>query len=208
MKPTSLAPGLSLLAATAGIVWLLYIDRTSTAAVHLVEWQRNLPVPLWTLAGGLGLLLLGRALVRIGMDSTKPRHAPGRKAVSAPTAPRVHRGDWRGEFREEAAGLNLPTGARLVLDASVTVPVHLVLEHCTEHRARRAIELMAALLLAHPLPHRAQISFQDCPRPTTPWHHIATAALGKHLPQGAFRVVRQATSLDILFHNPDPRWRS
>ncbi len=198
--PSPLAlPGL-LLALAGGLAWLTLGDRSSALALHALELEGTLGLPLWTVVGGPGLLLLGWRLVRAG-------GAPAPAARSHPRGPEpAPATKLPADLAGAAAALALPPGARLLVEPRGTAPLRLVLEQCTEHRARRALEAVAGLLARGPRPPRLRIDIHDCPPPTTPWHHIVAAALATALPRGETKVLRQAHGVDVMLLRPDPSW--
>ena len=48
---------LLLLLAAPGLAWLSLGDRSSTLALHVVEWEGRLGAPAWALVAVLGVLL-------------------------------------------------------------------------------------------------------------------------------------------------------
>lgn len=191
-----------LLLLAAALAGLSVGDRSSPLALQVLEWEARLGMRLWwaPAVAGLGLLARGLLGARTGPVRPAVRRAPPR---AAPTP-----GASAGELREAVQALTLPTGARLLVEDRGTAPLRLVLEQCTEHRARRAVEQVAALVAASACPPRLRIDLRDCPRPTTPWHHIVAASLATALPRGDVKVTRQTDGVDVVFLKPHPSWRT
>lgn len=197
-----------LLLLAAALAGLSVGDRSSPLALQILEWETRLGLRLWWAPAAAGLGLLGRALLggrsRPGGGARATRPSPRPRPAASPP-PEAASAD---ELRTAVQALRLPAGARLLVEDRGTAPLRLVLEQCTEHRARRAVEQVAALVSAGACPPRLRIDIRDCPRPTTPWHHIVAAALATALPRGDVKVTRQTDGVDVVFLKPHPSWRT
>ena len=196
--------GVVALLASAVLGYASVVDRTHALALSVIELDSALPTPAWALALGLGLLCLG--VEKIGAMAKPSAPAP-RSTVVRPRAP-THVPTHRDGLVTRIQALPLPDGARLLLDEPAGVPLHLIVEEAPEKRVRRAVGAVGVLLAGLPLPPRLRVTLKRCPEPENPWHHVVAAALGEHLPRGAFRVVSGLDGVDVLFLQPDPSWSS
>lgn len=141
-----------------------------------------------------------------------PGHAPlaadpfGR-APTRPVPPSALGSPWRQEIMAQLRGYDGGTGARIVTDDAMGVPLVLVLEHLSPRHCERAIGALGDLLSWIPLPPRVRIRFDNCPEGPAPRHHLVGKALGAVLDPGVFKAVSTADQVDVMFLNPDPRWR-
>lgn len=198
-------------ALSGALYYLVQVDRRSPLALTVVEHNDVLPLPLAALAGLLGVACAGLALARrfaslpqadgASTPARPPGPGPGRgRKVGAPAG-------FRDRVTGQAAALNLPPGARLVLDPAVGVPLRLVLEQVPEGRAKRALGTLGRFLASLPTPPRVQVQFVDCPAGQQPLHVLVKGSLATALPRGSFKVVSTLDRIDVLFSAHDPVWR-
>ena len=182
---------------------LTHLDRQSTVALDVVELEGRLGVPLYSVAGALGVL----AIAFGGKGRLLGSSQDGRRRRSAPRPrPRAVEG-WLATARDRAHNLPMGEGASITLDPRRVPPLLLVLERLTPERARRAVEVYCELLATLPLPPRAGIQYRDCMRDGTPRQHHVTAALRRAIGGEGVKVVAQEDTVDIVFAEPDPCWR-
>jgi hypothetical protein len=173
------------------------------ANLQRAELDSVLPLPLASISGLLGLVLLAK----VAWDGQRRRPAPSsRPASPAQGGPAPRRtGDWRADLRDAARSLALEPGASLLLDQAAA-PLVLRIEGAPPGRAVRAIEQLGQFVAGQPLPPRLRVELVGCAAPPSPWHHVVARALGEHLDRGGMKVIPQADAVDVLFLSPDPRW--
>lgn len=198
-------------ALSGALYYLVQVDRRSPLALTAVEHNDALPLPLAAVAGLAGVLCAGLALAR------RFRSLPDAGGVAAPSRSRGHAprlaaqagapAGFRDRVTGQAAALQLPPGARLVLDPAVGVPLRLVLEQVPEGRAKRAVSTLGRFLASLPTPPRVQVQFVDCPTAQQPLQVLVKGSLSTALPRGSFKVVSNLDRIDVLFTEHDPVWR-
>ncbi len=198
-------------ALSGALYYLIQVDRRSPLALTVVEHNDVLPLPLAAVAGLLGVVCAGFGLAaRLRqLDTTAAAPAPTRSRGHAPrvAAQAGAPAGFRDRVTGQAAALELPPGARLVLDPAVGVPLRLVLEQVPEGRAKRALSTVGQFLASLPTPPRMQVQFVDCPAAQQPLHVLVKGALSTALPRGTFKVVSNLDRIDVLFTEHDPVWR-
>ena len=198
-------------ALSGALYYLVQVDRRSPLALTAVEHNDALPLPLAAVAGLAGVVCAGLALAR------RFRSLSGAGGVAAPSRSRGHAprlaaqagapAGFRDRVTGQAAALQLPPGARLVLDPAVGVPLRLVLEQVPEGRAKRAVSTLGRFLASLPTPPRVQVQFVDCPAAQQPLQVLVKGSLSTALPRGSFKVVSNLDRIDVLFTEHDPVWR-
>jgi len=206
--------GLLLLMLGAALAWLSLGDRMSPLAMYVVELDGVVGIPLFGPALVLGAALTLRALFAdAGSSAVSARHQPRlqrppsgatRGAPATRDAPSGN--DWRDLVFAQARSLPLESGCRLQLGRP-GAPVALLIERCTVEQARRSARTLARFLSTAPVPPRVRVTIRDCPPPATPWGHLIEGIFREFFPRGAFRSVGQGDSVELLFSDPDPRWR-
>ena len=206
-----------------GLFYLSELDRQSPLALNVVELDSKLRfVKLYSIAGLLGVAMwvpsLLERILRKAPPATVTRagHRPAQQRArqaaapqdsTPPRAPTVG-GSWREAIMGRIRGWDGGAGARIVVDQSMGVPLTLVLEHLSPRHCEAAIAALGELLQTIPQPPRVRISFDQCPEGPMPRHHLVARALGTVLDPGAFKAVASADQVDVMFHAPDPRWRT
>ena len=210
---------------STGSGYLLYVDRQTPFALHLVELQSMAPVPIPGLLAIIGTLMMGLSLRG---QSPRPSHRVSRNppfptrskpSQSAPLPKRttptsstsaVEQSDkkWTEHLRESCNEITLPPGARITLDHTRPCPIVLHLEMAPPERCKRAIRSVASWFARYSIPPRFRIVFDHCPDGSSPRHHMVNGALAHELERGAFKVISDRDSVDVLFHRPDPRWKN
>ncbi|NOY26976.1 MAG: hypothetical protein GXP62_13990 [Oligoflexia bacterium] len=127
----------------------------------------------------------------------------------APTRPEfaTQASPWREEIMNQLRRFDGGPGARIVTDDAMGVPLVLVLENMAPRHCEDAITTLGQLLTWIPLPPRVRIRFENCPEGPAPRHHLVGKALGSVIDPGVFKAVSNANQVDVMFLNPDPRWR-
>lgn len=197
--------GTLLLLAAAPLAWLSLGDRRSTVALHVVEWDGRLHLPLygWALILGVALVVATRRRVR---PTAAPR--PGPNAIRKSAAEATLDGmSFRQSVLSRAGVLPLGDGARILADEIEGVPLTLVLEHVPPVRARKAVETLGLFLSSLPTPPRVAVVFRDCPEGGAPRNHQVAGALATHLPRAGFRTIANADRVDVIFVQPDVAWQ-
>jgi hypothetical protein len=194
---------------------LLHFDRTSSAALYLVELESSIGLPLPALLGGLTLtawILSGRKRYRAPSPPPTRRHSS--QNVTQPTAavsPKRQREvigvSWLEAAKANAKQLDLPAGARIVFDLSHRSPIELRLEQAPPERCKRAIEVLAQWITTVPTPPRIRVVFDHCPESGSPRHHQVSGALARHIVRSQFKAMMDLDAVDVLFHHADPCWQ-
>lgn len=205
------ALGSLLLLAALVLLYLGEFDRKSELALHIVELDGRLRfVKAWSVAGLLAVLLLLPGFVQ-GLLRGKPAtvtqagHRPPPRRAAPEASPLV--GPWREAITTRLRAFE-GHGCRILLDQAQGLPITLVMEHLTPRRCEEAIAELGQLFQSLPLPPRVRFRFESCPDPGSPRHHLVAKALGQALDPASFKAVPNADQVDVLFHSPDPRWRS
>ena len=201
---------------------LEYADRTSTAALTVVEYSQRIGVPLFTVLLAVGVIALLRGLLKAPAGHHTPRSRAATSAARPPLrdastlpppmsiTPEQHvssgEADWQASVRTLAQALDLDQGARLTLDLEAATPITLHLEHLSPSHCKRAITSVGALITAIPMPPRLKVVFNHCPKAGAPRHHQVAGALAQTMPRGHFRVVSHVDAVDVMFLQPDPVW--
>lgn len=183
----------------AGILaYLSYVDRMSTIAITVVEWDQRLGIPLNAIVGAVGTIGLLLSFRDAFKTPVQTRYSP-RSRPAMPTA-----GDWKQRVHENAAALNLEQGAHITHDQA-GVALTLTLSRAAPERARRTIDTFCAFVAGIPVPPRVRIRFVDCPDTGLPRHQLVNGIARKHLGD-ELHVTGVDDAVDIRFHHPDPRW--
>jgi hypothetical protein len=197
-----------LLLAAGGVGYLVTVDRKSVLALYFVEFDGMLPVPLYGILGAIGVVLLALSLLK-----TLTREEE--RVLAGPVRPspklRVVQGagmSLRDRVLHGARALPLESGASLLIDERVGVPLTLHLDQTPPGRAKRSIERVGGLLASLPTPPRIAIVYRDCPKSQTPRHNEVLGALSVHMTRGSFRVTSHLDRVDVVFLQPDPAWRT
>ena len=221
--------GLGCLIGSSGLGYLLYVDRQTTVALHMVEVQSMFGVPIPALLAVLGAILM--------VWSIKVRHSDGgvskrratisasvRERPASSVAPKltqrphpvktasVHdesdtQNTWWTQMRHSCNGITLPPGARIVLDPTRPCPIVLHLEMAPPERCKRAIRAVSAWFATFSIPPRFRVVFDHCPEGPSPRHHMVSGAIASEIDRGGFKVISDRDSVDVLFHHPDPHWK-
>lgn len=195
--------GVLVLFAAVALYVLVEVDRRSTLALNVVEWQGAVGLPLWMVAGVLGLVLIGLSWPRRRRSALAKPSRPDRRPDAPLSASDV---GWLAAVQARVRSLPLEPGATVEVDPRRTPPVLLLLDRVTPERARRSVEAFAELLASLPTPPRAAITWRDCPPGGAPHPQIVTAALRRYLPRDRFSVTMHEETVEIRFTDPDPRW--
>jgi hypothetical protein len=176
------------------------------ANLQRAELDSQLPLPLASISGLLGLLLLAHQAwqAQRAAAARRPVRAAGPALAEAPAR---RTGDWRADLREAARTMSLEPGASLLLDQAAA-PLVLRIEGAPPGRVVRAVEQLGALVATLPTPPRLRVELVGCAAPPSPWHHLVSRALAERLDRGGMKVIPQADAVDVLFLSPDPRWSS
>ena len=193
------------LAGAGVLAYASVVDRSSAWALSIVEFDGQLPTPLWAILLAIAVLALGVHRLR---QLARPSAAPGRPSPVVRRRAAPANMSNRDGLVQRVRALPLPTGCRILVDDLPTVPLHLLVDEAPEKRVRRAVGALGVLLAGLPLPPRVRVSMRKCPQPTTPWHHVIGAALAEHLPRSEFKVIPGTDGVDVLFLRPDPSWRT
>lgn len=200
--------GLALLVLAGGAFYLSQIDRRSAAALHAVELDGVLPIPLYGILGALGVAVLGIGLLR-RMMKPEERITGGPVRRDRGGARPVHSGmGLRERVQAMAANIELPLGCRVLVDERPGVPLTLVLDSVPSGRGRRAIQIFGRMVSDLPTPPRLGVVFRSCPPSTGPRHTEVQGSLASHMPRGSFRVTSHVDRVDVVFLQPDPPWRT
>ena len=204
----------------------VYIDRQTPVALDLVELQAQLGVPIPALFAGLGLFLVVWSLF---MKAPQPKYSrprppitprpppsrpssptptPQTRATVAPPTGDTPPADWWSTVRAASASMDLPEGARVTLEQDKRSPIILHLEMAPPERCKRAIREVASWFSQFSTPPRMRIEFDHCPEGASPRHHMVNGALSAHLDRGSFKVMTDRDAVDVIFHQPDPRWHN
>ena len=201
-----------LIAAAFGAMFVLNQHRTSPLGMILVEWQTMLGQPPSAPLGllGFGLLALSRRKrTKRAVRSTPPQtHSTSASPPSATVSHETYDpdSDWLEQAREAAKSIRWPSGARMSIDPSKPCPIELRLEQAPPERAKRAVSLLGNWLASVPLPPRTRIVYQNCPEGGSPRHHQVAGALAESIHRGQFKTLSDLDAVDVMFHQPDPRW--
>jgi len=199
-------PPALLLLLTAGLVYLTQADRKSPQALTVLELEGQLGFPLFVPAllvavAALGLTIRGD-LARRRSVVTPP--GPASRPVGGTT-----RGPgWQSTISRQVDATLFEDGVQLVETGRPTDPYVLRLERVSPERSRRAILQFAELVAGMPTPPRVRIAFGEAPELGAPRHHLVAGAFSKFFDRTSFRVLRSGGEVDILFSDPDKRWRS
>jgi hypothetical protein len=203
---------LGLLAVTAAVSGVLHFDRMSPMAMDLVEIETALGFPLPAVLGAITLLLW--------MFDRKSRPNSSRFASSKPTPKRTGTTgsteaqrdaiapteDWFEHAKASAKSLNLPQGARILLDPSLPCPIVLILSQTPPERSKRAIQMMALWISSIPTPPRARVEFEHCPKSPSPRHHQVAGSLAEYIDRSQYRTSSDLDAVDIFFFHPSSCW--
>ena len=203
MKP---GLGLALLVLAGAAFYLSQLDRRSAAALHAVELDGVLPIPLYGILGALGVVVLGVGLLRRVMrPEERITGGPVRRdrGGARPVLPGM---GLRDRVQAMAGNLDLPAGCRVLIDERPGVPLTLVLDSVPSGRGRRAVELFGRMVAELPTPPRMGVIYRACPPSSGPRHTEVQGALSTHLPRGSFRVTSHVDRVDVVFLQPDPPW--
>lgn len=197
--------GILALLAGAAIYGLAVLDRRSPLALDLVEhidpYGRSL---------AMGLVFVGILLLLAPLLRTRGKVGTG------PVVPSVQRArlgsayegsDWLDALRRNARGLLLERGASVEINPDRVPPVRLVMDRLTPEQARRSVDLFAEFLAQTPLPGRVALVFRDIPREGPARNHQVNALLRKYFTPATFQVVEHEDTIELMFRQPDPRWR-
>ncbi len=106
----------------------------------------------------------------------------------------------------QARSLQLESGCRLQMGRP-DAPFALLIERSTVEQARRSIRVVARFLSTAPVPPRLRVTIRGCAPPATPWSHLTEGIFREFFPRSAFKTISQDSGVDVLFNDPDPRWR-
>ena len=187
-----------LLLIAAFLAYLSYVDRMSTLAITVVEWDHKLGVPLNAIVGAIGTIGFALSFRNLLRKPAVTRYSP-RTAPPAASAT-----DWRRRVHENAAALPLEPGAHISHDQA-GVALTLTLSRVPQERARRAIDSFCTFVAGIPAPPRVRIRFIDCPDTGLPRHQLVNGIARRHLGE-ELHVTAVDDAVDIRFHHPDPRW--
>ena len=205
--------GIAMLLASA-YCWQLS-NGHSEEAVNFIEKQQELglPVPIWMILLGLGLLFIIWGLrsrkVQGGLAPvTIQQQAPSLSSKKKTVSNELYAGDdWREKVRSQVEAMDTPSGVSLHIDLIKNVPLTLRLDRTTPENTRRSLNNFATLLAQIPTPPRCQVIFAN----------IITSGIPlKNQVQGSFRRVfrhqsmvisSQEDRVDIRFSQPDDRWK-
>ena len=213
--------GLVLVVVGAGLLWLSVGDRQSALALSVVELDGKLPVPLGSLIGAAGVLLVGKDLLGRILGGGKDEPLPARQQQlrdglagqrntggrGDATPLRIDPGeDWKAVLRARARQEVYEPGVRIELDPAAGVPFALVLDSPSPEQLRRNVDQFAAFLSTIPTPPRVMVRFATGTEPIAPRKHLVAGVFRRYFPAGA-QVVPQQDRLAIMLPDPDPRWR-
>jgi hypothetical protein len=193
--------GILLLLAAAAWMAVRFLASTSLVGIYLVDFDGRLGIPIYSILGGLGVILVLASLRLPGKEAARQVHRR-----SAPAQVLAEGAGWRQSVIEAARALPLEPGTRLEVLPRAQVQLALVLEECPPEKARRAVGKVGAFIASIPRPPRLEVRFNRCPPGAGPRHHQVAGALSEHLDKAEFRVVSASEQVDVLFHQPDPRW--
>lgn len=207
--------GVLLLLVGAALLYLGEFDRKSELALYVVEVDSRLRfIKAWALAGlaGVALVLpglLAPLLRRGGVDGpSRAGHRSSPRPVGGPSpAFASSGGSWSEAVRARLRAYE-GAGCRILFDQAQGLPVTLQLEHLSPRHVDEAVAALGQLFQTLPLPPRLRVRFLHCPEGPGPRHHQVARALGQHIDPGRFKAVANADQVDVIFHDPDPRWRT
>ncbi len=199
-----LAIGLVVLA--VALTALAQVAPAHPANLQRAELDSQLPLPLASISGLVGILLLAHQVWQAQRAGAARRPARPAAPALGGEVPR-RSGDWRADLREAARTMSLEPGASLLLDQAAA-PLVLRIEGAPPGRVVRAVEQLGALVATLPTPPRLRVELVGCAAPPSPWHHLVSRALAERLDRGGMKVIPQADAVDVLFLSPDPRWGS
>jgi hypothetical protein len=199
-------PGSILLFLAAGGCWyLIEVDRRTPWALDLVELQSDVPVPIWALLAGLGLLLfLGGGKTRARAASKSPRSRP-RDSPAEPERPDIET-DW---YRSAIARSQKETwehGVHMSWGPLPDIDVMLVLQSATPARFKRSVRAFLELIAGLPRPRRIRIQLRNCDTEGLNVAQEVQACCYKHWQRGQVRVMAMGNEVDIFFQQPEPGW--
>jgi hypothetical protein len=198
-----------LLLAAAGVLgWLSVGDRTSSAALTIVEIEGRVGVPLWVLFGLAGLVLLAFRLSHTRRAAAVHPARPLTRDVARPlgNATPPPSSDWLQALRVQAKRVTDDAMGRVRFDEAPGIPLSLVLTSVTPEQARRRIAAFAAWLATIPTPPGARVRCVSSPDIEGPLHAVFRGELVRHFPGDAFTTMARTDGADVLFLHPDPRW--
>lgn len=197
--------GALILLAGAAIYYLAVVDRRSPIALDLVEhidpYGRSL---------SMGLAFVGVVLLVWPAIRWRKRMGPG---VATPPVQRARvsaayeGADWLDALRRDARGLVLERGAVVEILPDRVPPMRLVMDRLTPEQARRSIDLFVEWLARAPLPGRVAIVYKDMSREGPARQHQLNALMRRSFSGGSYQVVEHEDTLEILFKQPDARWK-
>ena len=213
----------------SGVGYLLYVDRQTTVAIHMVELQSTLPIPIPGLLALLSVLLTVWSIntTPVGTRSTQRKatapsavqarqsstpestHPPplvdaNRPLTKSKTSPQD---TWWAQMRRSCNAITLPAGARIVLEPTRPCPIVLHLANAPPERCKRAISAVSAWFASFSIPPRFRVVFDHCPEGASPRHHMVSGAIASEIDRGGFKVISDRDSVDVLFFHPSPRWK-
>lgn len=193
---------------TAGLWYLSSVDRQSPIALDVVEAESALGVPLYLVGIALTAAVAVAAWVRRRPAARPAARPPLRSRPAAGSGPAaLPEGDWYAPARAAAEALPLAPVGELRFDEAVGLPFTLRLRQATVEQARRRIEAYVACLAAIPTPPKGRVYLESSPDVQIAPQHLVGAAMKRHFPAEAYQVLRHGHGVDIVFLDPDPRWR-
>ncbi|MAY81473.1 MAG: hypothetical protein CL930_11900 [Deltaproteobacteria bacterium] len=207
-------PALILVFSSFASGYLIYLDRVSPIALHLVELEQRIGIPLPGLLFLVGLTWFGLAWRKA------PKRRPQQTTIQRTSGKRTQRdGDtpavitaeagtpeWKLQIGASAKRIKLPAGARMEIDSDNKYPIILTIEQAPSERCKRAITMVASWIATIPTPPRLKIKFNQCPEGGVPRHHQVSGAFAQSHSRGHYKVIRHLDEVDVLFSHPDPQW--
>jgi len=204
-------------ASAAAVYYLLHVDRSSPLALELVELQSDVPVPIWILLAGLGVLaglLLHSPKPKPWTAPIQPRKRPPppkprmlTATMSDPYAPAPdEKPDWYQKAVSQSQRLSWEQGVRMAWAPAPRIDVMLVCQSSTPARYKRSVEAFAEFLARHPNPRRVRIQARQCDLGSLNLNHEVNGIWRQHFEHGAYRVMVDERNVDLFFTEPAEGW--
>jgi len=207
-------PAFSLLFFSFASAYLIYLDRKSPIALHAVELEQRIGLPLPGILFVIGAGWLAWAWKKSSSSATARTQRTSRTAhyvrdsgtnkvtITAESGTQ----EWRLQIQDSAKNIKLPVGARMEIDLDSKYPIVLILEQAPSERCRRAISEVAVWISTIPTPPRLKVTFNQCPEGGSPRHHQVNGAFAQSHDRAHYKVVRHLDEVDVLFSHPNPQW--
>lgn len=206
LGPMRYLPPTLLLLLTVGLAYLSRSDRMSPQALTVLELEGQLGFPVFVPVLLVALVALGLTLkgdlARRG--SAKAVRAPTTRPVAGTTTG----AGWQRSVSRQVDDTFFEDGVQLVETGRASDPYVLRVERVSHERSRRAIFQFAEMVAGMPTPPRVRVSYGAADELGAPRHHLVAGAFAKFFDRTSFRVLRTGGDVDVVFSDPDKRWRS